>query len=213
MAQAKGGSANSLLRTMAYTEGLPTISLATARRYLQEMKFSYKRYRYSLKKHPAEAFGKATRVIGDSKQLARAEQCELLFFDESGFSQNPLIQSGWSAVVQALGIEPLSNGERVNVLAALRHDDTLRWRIQRRPTVRDDVIAFFNDLAAQEHTVPRIVVLGNASFHKGEQIEQCRKKWMAQELFLYYLPPYSPELNRIEIFGTRLNTSGAASLG
>ena len=24
-------------------------------------------------------------------------------------------------------------------------------------------------------------------------------KWMAQGLFLYYLPPYSPELNRIEI--------------
>ncbi|WP_300759460.1 helix-turn-helix domain-containing protein [Janthinobacterium sp.] len=50
LALAEGGSANSLLRTMANTEGLPAISLATARRYLQEMQFSYKRYRYSLKK-------------------------------------------------------------------------------------------------------------------------------------------------------------------
>lgn len=47
--------------------------------------------------------------------------------------------------------------------------------------------------------MPRIVVLDNASFHKGKQIEQRRRKWMAQGLFLYYLPPYSPELNRIEI--------------
>ncbi|WP_308925064.1 hypothetical protein [Janthinobacterium sp. J1-1] len=50
LAQADGGSANSLLRTLAQTEGLPVISQETARRYLHEMQFSYKRYRYSLKK-------------------------------------------------------------------------------------------------------------------------------------------------------------------
>jgi len=38
------------LRTLAQTEGLPAISQETARRYLHEMQFSYKRYRYSLKK-------------------------------------------------------------------------------------------------------------------------------------------------------------------
>jgi hypothetical protein len=96
-------------------------------------------------------------------------------------------------------VEPLAHGERVNVLGALRHDDTLHWKTQCLPTVRDDVIGFFDDLAAQEHTVPRIVVLDNASIHKGRQIEKRRRKWMAQGLFLYYLPPYSPELNRIEI--------------
>jgi transposase len=53
LAQAEGGSANSLLRTLAQTEGLPAISQETARRYLHEMQFSYKRYRYSLKKASA----------------------------------------------------------------------------------------------------------------------------------------------------------------
>ena len=50
LAQVKGGSANSLLRTLTQTEGLPAISEETARRCLHEMQFSYKRYRYSLKK-------------------------------------------------------------------------------------------------------------------------------------------------------------------
>ena len=50
LAQADGGSANSLLRTLAQTEGLPAISEETVRPYLHEMQFSYKRYRYSLKK-------------------------------------------------------------------------------------------------------------------------------------------------------------------
>lgn len=50
LAQADGGSANTLLRSMASMDGLPVISEETARRYLHEMHFSYKRYRYSLKK-------------------------------------------------------------------------------------------------------------------------------------------------------------------
>jgi transposase len=65
--------------------------------------------------------------------------------------------------------------------------------------VRDDVIGFFDELVAQAHAVPRIVVLDNASFHKGKPMEKRRRKWMAQGLLLYYLPSYSPELNRIEI--------------
>lgn len=131
--------------------------------------------------------------------MAHAGQCELLFFDESGFSPNPPLQSGWTPIGQTRSVEPLSHGERVNVLGALRHDGKLIWKTQQRPTVRDDVIGFFDELAGQVHAVPRIVVLDNASFHKGKPMEKRRRKWMAQGLFLYYLPPYSPELNRIEI--------------
>jgi transposase len=50
LAQAEGGSANSLLRALAQRADLPAISEETARRYLHEMQLSYKRYRYSLKK-------------------------------------------------------------------------------------------------------------------------------------------------------------------
>ena len=50
LAEAEGGSANALLRSMAPIEDLPAISEETVRRYLHDMNFSYKRYRYSLKK-------------------------------------------------------------------------------------------------------------------------------------------------------------------
>ncbi|WP_193315745.1 transposase, partial [Janthinobacterium aquaticum] len=49
----------------------------------------------------------------------------MLFYDESGFSPDPPIQSGWSPIGQTRGVEPLSHGERVNVLGALRNDHTL----------------------------------------------------------------------------------------
>lgn len=131
--------------------------------------------------------------------MAHQGKCELLYFDESGFSPNPPVQSGWTRIGHTRSVEPQAHGERVNVLGALRHDGRLEWKLQRRPTVRDDVISFFDDLAAQPHTVPRIVVLDNAAIHKGEPMEKKRRPWIAQNFYLHYLPPYSPELNRIEI--------------
>jgi hypothetical protein len=64
---------------------------------------------------------------------------------------------------------------------------------------RDDVISFFDQIAAQQHDVPRILLLDNAAIHKGEAMEKKRRAWAKQGFYLYYLPPYSPELNRIEI--------------
>lgn len=131
--------------------------------------------------------------------LDEAKQCELLFYDESGFSLNPPVQYGWSVIGQSRTVEPQAHRERVNVLGALRHDGELIWSAQQRPTSRDDVIKFFDRIAAQQHEVPRIVLLDNAAIHKGDAMEKKRRAWAKQGFHLYYLPPYSPELNRIEI--------------
>ena len=57
----------------------------------------------------------------------------------------------------------------------------------------------FDGIADQAHPVSCIVLLDNASIHRGEAMEQKRRQWRRRGLYLYYLPPYSPELNRIEI--------------
>jgi transposase len=138
-------------------------------------------------------------VIGALARLDRERQCELLYFDESGFSPNPPVQYGWGRIGQTRCVAPLAHRQRVNVLGALRHDGQLIWATQQRPTTRNDVIAFFDQIAAQPHSVPRIALIDNAGIHKGEVMEKKRRQWAREGLYLYYLPPYSPELNRIEI--------------
>lgn len=123
----------------------------------------------------------------------------MLYFDESGFSPNPSLQYGWSRIGETRSVEPLAHRQRGNVLGALRHDGQLIWKTQQRPTRREDVIAFFDQVADQPHSVPRIVSLDNAAIHKGEAMGKKQRRWARQGLHLYYLPPYSPELNRIEI--------------
>ena len=60
------------------------------------------------------------------------------------------------------------------------------------------VIACF-DAFWQTITKKTVVVLDNASIHTSEELEDRIPCWKKQGLILQYLPPYSPELNLIEI--------------
>jgi len=50
LAAAEGGTVGALLRQIEQNQDQVAISENTAKRYLKEMDFTYKRYRYSLKK-------------------------------------------------------------------------------------------------------------------------------------------------------------------
>ena len=43
-----------------------------------------------------------------------------------------------------------------------------------------------------------VVVLDNASVHRKRKVKEMRKIWENRRLFLFYLPPYSPELKPVE---------------
>ncbi len=159
----------------------------------------------SLSRQQRRALGELAQAEGGTSRsllqrwLERAKQCELLYFDESGFGRSPPIQSGWMPRGQTRRALSGWHQQRVKVLGALRHDGAFIWRLREQCTAREDVIAFLDDLAKQAHTVCRIVVLDNAGIHKGAPMEEKRRQWQQQGLYLYYLPPYSPELNRIEV--------------
>ena len=46
--------------------------------------------------------------------------------------------------------------------------------------------------------MPRVVVLDNAGIHTSKVVKAARPGLAKLGIYLYYLPPYSPELNRIE---------------
>jgi len=45
-----------------------------------------------------------------------------------------------------------------------------------------------------------VVVLDNASVHKSKEFSGKIRFWKEKGLGIYFIPPYSPELNLIEIF-------------
>ena len=59
------------------------------------------------------------------------------------------------------------------------------------------VIAFIDDFLENRKSRTAIV-LDNAPIHKSEAFKEALKRWEEQDLFIFFLPTYSPHLNLIE---------------
>ena len=72
----------------------------------------------------------------------------------------------------------------------------LRWLPARRHFDAVDLIGCLEQLA--DPALPTVVVLDNAGFHRAQLVREALPRLRAIGVYLYYLPPYSPELNAIE---------------
>jgi transposase len=65
-----------------------------------------------------------------------------------------------------------------------------------RTLTSDDLIEYLKGFPAV--SVPRVVVLDNSGIHTSRAMKAARPGLAKLGIYLYYLPAYSPELNRIE---------------
>ena len=171
------------------------------RRYLKGMKAGYRRTAQTLKhkQDPAKA-ERAGKVLGHLKAKAAAGSVVLYYLDECGFSPTLPVGYSWSLPGQRKFIRyEAPQGRRVNALAAYRpfgRAPRLDVFTAERTWNSYDLIGFLRALPWSK--APRVVVLDNASFHTSKVIRAARKGLTDAGIYLYFLPPYSPELNRIE---------------
>ena len=171
------------------------------RRHLKRLRARYRRTASTLKhkQDPAEA-DRAGRVLANLKAKATAGSIALYYLDECGFS--PTLPAGysWSLPGERRFVRyEAPQGRRVNALAALRpfgRAPRLEVFTAERTWDSYDLIAFLRALPRSK--APRVVVLDNAGFHASRVVRSARKGLADAGIYLYFLPPYSPELNRIE---------------
>ena len=91
-------------------------------------------------------------------------------------------------------------GRRVNALAsyepfaAAPRLDAVPFE---RTLTSDDLLGYLRERLPVA-SVPRVVVLDNAGLHTSRVVKAARPGLAQRGIYLYYLPAYSPELNRIE---------------
>jgi len=121
----------------------------------------------------------------------------LVFLDESGFSLALSVLYGWGKkgkpLVEAV---PARRGKNLSVLGAFDIEGMVATTSKQGAMTRADVEQFL-----RRDLLPRllpgcVLVLDNASIHKGGRIERLVKRAGCRVL---YLPPYSPDLNPIEL--------------
>lgn len=171
------------------------------RRHLKRMRARYRRTASTLKhkQDPAQA-ERAGRVLANLKAKAAAGSISLYYLDECGFSPTLPVGYSWGLPGERKFIRyEAPQGRRVNALAAFRPFGKVpRLEVFTAERTWDsyDLIAFLRALPRSK--APRVVVLDNAAFHTSKVVRAARKGLADAGVYLYFLPPYSPELNRIE---------------
>ena len=121
------------------------------------------------------------------------------YLDECGFSPSLPTGYSWCLPGQRKRVEyEYPQGRRVNALAA--YDPSARTLDAvpfERTLTSDDLLAYLRDRLPAAG-VPRVVVLDNAGIHTSRVVKAARPSLAKLGIYLYFLPPYSPELNRIE---------------
>jgi putative transposase len=171
------------------------------RRHLKRIEAGYRRTASTLKhkQDPAKA-ERAAKVLANLKAKAAAGELILYYLDECGFSPTLPVGYSWTLPGQRKLIRyEAPQGRRVNALAAYRpygRSPRLEVFTAERTWDSHDLLGFLRALPWSK--VPRVVVLDNASIHASKVIRQARLGLAASGIYLYFLPPYSPELNQIE---------------
>ena len=130
---------------------------------------------------------------------ALANAVSLVYFDEAGFAASPPVQRAWSPRGLPHCVEPRLHCRR-SVLGALDFGaNALTHHVTSSSIKGGTVIEFLEQIALQGDERPTVVVLDNASIHHAIEPE-VHERWLREHrMQLFYLPPYSPELNLIEI--------------
>ena len=184
------------------------VSPRTLKRALRRAGYGWKRTRRSLKnqRDPA-AFVAARQQLAALRRAEQAGRLAIYYVDEVRFSRQAPVPYAWQRRGQPCVCLPAERGAGggYSVLGFWRPADPQATGRQAFTAIVS-ASAFTAELfvlAVAEFVThlaqPTVLVLDNASIHKAHAVKAQLAGWAARGLTLLFLPPYSPELNRIEI--------------
>lgn len=166
------------------------ISDRTISRGLQKIGFTRKKKTYGYRER--DALKRATFAA----QLATVDPLDLVYADEAGMDHRDQYGYGYSPKGERLyDLKSGTRGTRVNMIAALCNQKLLAPF-----TIEGACNRTVFEIWLETCLVPVLrpgqkLVIDNATFHKGGRLESLVQ---AAGCEIWYLPPYSPDFNKIE---------------
>ncbi len=179
------------------------LSMSSLKRLAKRGRLRWKRVRKSLKslRDPA-AFAKAKRELEALQKQEDQGKIDLYYFDESGFALDPTIPYAWQEPNSVIEL-PARRYGRINVLGFMNRQNDLH-PFMFEDSIHTGVVITCFDAFCRTITKKTVVAIDNASIHRSEDFEDRIPYWKKRGLIIKYLPPYSPELNLIEILWRRM---------
>ena len=127
---------------------------------------------------------------------------DLYFGDESHFGLTPNVPYAWQTKDNPI-LLPAAKGKFLNVVGLMSRKNDLFFEVCETTFNTDNFIQFMERFVVQ--TVKKtVVILDNCPIHKSKKFKAKIEEWKDNDVLIYFLPPYSPELNLIEILWRRI---------
>lgn len=141
--------------------------------------------------------------VKELESLADTDYLDLFYYDESHFNLTPSVPYAWQKKGQTIKL-PCAKSKSINV-AGFYSKDNQFFDYQFTETINSDkLIEVFEDFI-KKTTKKTVIIIDNAPIHKSKKFIACLPKWAEQwDVHLFFLPPYSPELNLIEILWRKI---------
>lgn len=103
---------------------------------------------------------------------------------------------GWQFKEENISIKT-AKGKKLNCFGILSRNNEFEYATTYEMIDSNFIIEKINQFSYQikKHTV---IVLDNAKVHQSKSFKAMKDVWAKRNLFILYLPPYSPHLNIIE---------------
>ncbi len=167
------------------------------------LSYSWKRARLSLKrKRNKDEFELKKEQIESLKRLEDSGYLDLYFGDESHFGLTPNVPYAWQTKENPI-LLPAAKGKFLNVIGLMTRKNKLFFEVLETTYNTDKVISYMDSFVAQTVKMT-VVILDNSPIHKSKKFMAKIEEWKEKDVLIFFLPPYSPELNLIEILWRRI---------
>lgn len=167
--------------------------------FLKKLGYRYHRIRKRVKGKPVdEEYNRKLDEITELIRLEKSNFIKMYYVDEAGFNETPSVPYGWQMKDEPLS-SPSSRGQRWNVFGIMSSDNEL-FATKTKSSINSEFVINSMDAFVQSSSrAPRATLLiDNARIHHSQEFKLKIPEWQEQGVDIFYLPVYSPHLNRIE---------------
>lgn len=130
------------------------------------------------------------------EKQAQQGYIDLFFGDETQFSEQGYVPYAWQFEDEDIAIK-VCKGRSINCFGLFSRTNQFFYRNSEKTINASFIVQTLDELSfkIKKQTV---VVLDNARIHTARKVKERLKIWQNRGLYIFYLPPYSPQLNIIE---------------
>jgi transposase len=150
------------------------------------------------KKPDPQVYAHKLACLKELEALSTQGVIDLYYGDETGVSTAGYCPYAWQHKDEKISIAALPiSRQRLNCFGCISRTNQF-WHATTAKAIDGQFIFEQLEAFSQTLTKPTVLVLDNARIHKTDKILKHLEQWQQRNLYIFYLPPYSPHLNIAE---------------